>query len=329
MSKNGITRITGRIETDNIISPQIDNINEKNTEQDTRLTNIETKNTEQDEKLDNVIKYGEKDINDKTLSLAINVEKEGGTEYPVADEYQFQLNPVSDDIYLKVNSVLNSYITLYWVIYNESGTVLGSTTKEIYISYDGTNVSISVVDFPQPTFDIVTKTLTVTRPNNYRLLSYLYNSESLKNFYCYHSYVIATPFSNNIIDIIYPIGSIHMSLTPSHPLFGTWKLLSDGYFLQSTTTSPGETGGSSTHTHTTANHVLTVNEMPSHTHPLKGYGRDLGSGSTGWRYGGGGTNVTDDTMLSTGGNQPHNHGNTGPADNLPPYITCFMYKRTA
>ena len=239
------------------------------------------------------------------------------------------MNPVSNDIYLKVNSVLNSYITLYWVIYDESGTVLGSTTKEIYISYDGTNVSISVVDFLQPAFNIETKTLIVPRPNNYRLLSYLYQSESLKNFYCYHSYVIATPFSNNIIDLIYPIGSIYLTFNQSPPIFGTWELLEEGKFLQSTTTSSGSTGGSTTHTHKTANHVLTVDEMPSHTHPLKGYGRDLGSGSTGWRYGGGGTQITDDTMLSTGGGKAHNHGNTGSANNLPPYITCYMYKRTA
>ena len=321
------TRLTN-IETNNTEQDtRLTNIESKNTEQDTRLSAIESKNTEQDEKLDNVIKYGEKDINDKTLSLAINVEKEGGTEYPVADEYQFQLNPVSDDIYLKVNSVSNLYITLYWVIYNESGTVLGSTTKEIYISYDGTNVSISVVDFLQPAFDIETKTLTVPRPNNYRLLSYLYNSESLKNFYCYHSYVIATPFSNNIIDLIYPIGSVYLTFNKSPPIFGTWELISDGYFLMSSSGVSGETGGSESHSHQTADHVLTVAEMPSHTHPLKGYGQKLASGNSGYRFGAGGSTITDDTMLSIGNNAPHNHGDTYPARHIPPYITCFMYKR--
>ena len=108
------TRLTN-IETKNTEQDtRLDTLETNNTEQDSRLTNIETKNTEQDERLDNVIKYGEKNINDKTLSLVINVEKEeGADEYPIADEYQFQLNPVSNDIYLKVNSVLNSYITLY------------------------------------------------------------------------------------------------------------------------------------------------------------------------------------------------------------------------
>lgn len=32
---------------------------------------------------------------------------------------------------------------------------------------------------------------------------------------------------------------------------------------------------------------------------------------------------------STGGNQPHNHGNTGSASNVFPYFTCYIWKRTA
>ena len=304
----------------------------KNTEQDTRLTNIETKNTEQDEKLDNIINEGEKYINDKTLSLVINnVQKEEGADYPITNEYHFQLNPVSNDIYLKAGPHAQLYLIITWIKHDESGVAYGQSYEEIYVSYDGNNVTVNAIEFTQPSFDIETKTLIVPYPTgyNYTLRTYEYTEAALKELYCYHSYVIAPPFSNNIIDLIYPVGSIYLTFNQSPPIFGTWELLTDDYFLMSTTTSPGETGGSDSHSHQTADHTLTIDEMPSHTHPLKGYGQKLASGSSGYRFGSGGSNVTDDTMLSTGGNQPHNHGNTLKASNIPPYIKCYMYKRTA
>ena len=338
-----------------IENTKIPAINTKNNEQDSRLTNIETKNTEQDEKLDNIINDVEKDINDRTLSLAINVEREGDVfEYPIAAEYKFQLNPISDDIYLKVNSVSNLYTTLYWAVPDESGVPHGQANEEIHISYDGTNVSISAnvlnsaIEIPQPAFDIATKTLTVPRPSNYILLSYSNDDTTLKNFYCYHSYAIATTFSNNIIDLIYPIGSIYLTFNQSPPLFGTWELLEEGRFLRSTTTESGGVGGSSTHTHTTADHKLTINEMPAHNHIFRGPNNINGnpdgqkdtngsSTSSGYRYWRGMplkdyySNLpgSEPAIFDTGGDNPHNHGDTGPADNIPPYITCRMYKRTA
>ena len=338
-----------------IENTKIPAINTKNNEQDSRLTNIETKNIKQDEKLDNIINNAEKDINDKTLSLAINVQREGDVfEYPVANEYEFQLNPISDDIYLKVNSVSNLYTILYWAVPDETGVPHGQANEEINISYDGTNVSISAnvsnsaIEIPQPTFDIDTKTLTVPRLSNYILLSYSNDDTTLKNFYCYHSYVIAQPFSKNIIDLIYPIGSIYLTFNQPPPVFGTWELLADGYFLRSTHTSPGESGGSLEHSHATCDHELTVDEMPAHNHIFLGPNNIDGnpdgqvdsngsSTSSGYRYWRGmplkhydiTTDYPKPCILNAGGNQAHNHGDTIKAFHIPPYITCFMYKRIA
>ena len=316
-----------------IENTKIPAINTKNTEQDTRLSAIESKNTEQDEKLDNIINESEKYINDKTLSLVINnVQKEeGASDYPISDEYHFQLNPVSDDIYLKPGPHAQLYLTITWIKHDEAGIAYGQSYEDIYVSYDGNNVTVNAIEFTNPTFDIATKTLIVPYPTgyNYTLRTFEYTEAALKELYCYHSYVIAQPFSNNIIDLIYPVGSIYLTFNKSPPLFGIWELIDDGKFLMSTALVAGEFGGTSEHVHQTADHVLTVDEMPSHTHPLRGYGRKLGSGSTGWRYGAGGSQITDDTMLSTGGNQPHNHGYTVKARHIPPYITCYMYKRTA
>ena len=67
-------------------------------------------------------------------------------------------------------------------------------------------------------------------------------------------------------------------------------------------------------------HTLTVDEMPSHKHD---FGQQFAttsilSGSYGY-YMIAGTQT--DVIKNTGGNQPHN--------NLQPYITCYMWKRTA
>lgn len=300
--------------------------------ENTKIPAINTKNTEQDEKLNNIIEPAEKYINDKTLSLSINVQKEeGASDYPIADEYRFQLNPVSNDIYLKAGPNAQLYLTITWIKHDEAGVPYGQSNEDIYVSYDGNNVTVNAIEFTPPAFDIETKTLIVPYPTgyNYTLRNYEYTEATLKELYCYHSYVIATPFSNNIIDLIYPIGSIYLTFNQSPPLFGTWELLEEGRFLQSTTTAPGKTGGSSYHTHTTADHKLTINEIPAHIHSLKGYGATLGSGSTGWRFGGNGSKLASDVVTSTGGDKAHNHGKTGEASNIPPHIKCFMYKRTA
>lgn len=77
----------------------------------------------------------------------------------------------------------------------------------------------------------------------------------------------------NLIDLVYPVGSIYMSASAASPatLFGgTWKALDEGRVLIGANDSytAGSTGGEATHT-------LTTNEMPSHTHSAS-------SDSQGW-----------------------------------------------
>lgn len=135
---------------------------------------------------------------------------------------------------------------------------------------------------------------------------------------------------SNLLNSIYPVGSIYLSLIKSPPsLGGTWELLDEGKFLYSTTSTSGETGGSSTHTHTTANHTLTIDEIPSHSHDLRGGFVGGNTDLSRWRCDANSPAGTWGDSGSTGGDQPHNHGNTGSSSNIPPYITCYMYKRTA
>lgn len=69
----------------------------------------------------------------------------------------------------------------------------------------------------------------------------------------------------NIVDMIYPVGSIYMSVNNASPstLFGgTWVQIQDKFLLASGPNyTNGNTGGSDTHR-------LNANELPAHTHVI-------------------------------------------------------------
>lgn len=153
-----------------------------------------------------------------------------------------------------------------------------------------------------------------------------------------------------VVDSIYPVGSIYMSVNSTSPatLFGgTWSQLKDRFLLGAGDTySNGATGGAATVT-------LTTSQMPSHTHTFTGSsattssdshthtvpntkGDNSGSGNKceSWASASAsGRTVTTSsdshthtltakgTNSSTGGGSSHN--------NMPPYLVVYMWKRTA
>lgn len=121
-----------------------------------------------------------------------------------------------------------------------------------------------------------------------------------------------------IFDLIYPIGSIYMSVNSIEPsvLFGgTWERIKDTFLLSAGDTySLGETGGE-------AAHVLTVDEMPKHNHELNGVpvqkydnGYEAARSNT-FSQQATYTGYTSDV----GGGAAHN--------NMPPYLVVYMWKR--
>jgi hypothetical protein len=130
----------------------------------------------------------------------------------------------------------------------------------------------------------------------------------------------------SILDLTYPVGAIYMSVVNTNPatLFGgTWVEWGKGRVPVGVDTSQTEfntvekTGGAKTHT-------LTANQLPkiiqSWPHgdpaePVTSYADvvSYGGWTNRWRWVG--------ALQSFGNDQPHN--------NLQPYITCYMWKRTA
>lgn len=125
---------------------------------------------------------------------------------------------------------------------------------------------------------------------------------------------------SELVDLIYPIDSIYISLGSTNPevLFGgTWAQISGRFLLASGGGySLGDYAGEATHT-------LTIEEMPSHNHTLiwasssqfgDSYARLVSSNIPDVS-----SQVTNDSMYSTGGSQPHN--------NMPPYLVVNMWRR--
>lgn len=138
-----------------------------------------------------------------------------------------------------------------------------------------------------------------------------------------------------ILQSVYPVGSIYfnagVSTNPATLLgFGTWAAWGAGRVpvgidaTQAEFDTLEETGGAKTHT-------LTAAQMPSHAHRLSlefgttgsltvappgQYNQVRANGTTYY-----GSSTSNNLMEMTGGGGAHN--------NLQPYITVFMWKRTA
>lgn len=129
--------------------------------------------------------------------------------------------------------------------------------------------------------------------------------------------------SNYILDNVYPVGSIYMSVNSTNPknLFGgTWEQIQGRFLFGMNSSYPaGSTGGEITH-------ALTIDEMPEHNHTI--YYPNSGGpyGNANICYpGDSGTNMTWCAEMCktapTGGGAAHN--------NMPPYLSVYIWKRTA
>lgn len=124
--------------------------------------------------------------------------------------------------------------------------------------------------------------------------------------------------TQTLLDMIYPVGSIYMSVNSVNPstLFGgTWETWGTGRVPVGVDTTQTEfdtvekTGGSKK----LQEHTHTINAIPVSTYNSNNYSD--------------GTNNA--WVQYTDGFRSTNSAGTGNSGNLQPYITCYMWKRTA
>lgn len=160
---------------------------------------------------------------------------------------------------------------------------------------------------------------------------------------------------SELINLIYPIGSIYISVSSTSPatLFGgTWEQIENRFLLAAGSSYvAGSTGG--TASGNTGDTALTIAQMPKHNHRTLVWDNNnsdfvaqwaTGTGYTTAKYGGRFTSVawqsssfktagntdgvggTGDTVGSTtliGGGQAHSHT----IDKMPPYLVVNIWKR--
>lgn len=127
---------------------------------------------------------------------------------------------------------------------------------------------------------------------------------------------------STVLDKVYPVGSIYMSVNSTNPktLFGgTWVQIKDRFLLAAGTTyKAGATGGESTHT-------LTESEMPSHNHAVYTPNDAAADHSAPGNYPDG----TSDSTYYAVGSYTSSAGGGGAHNNMPPYLSVYVWKRTA
>lgn len=132
----------------------------------------------------------------------------------------------------------------------------------------------------------------------------------------------------NLLDLIYPVGSIYQSVSSSSPasLFGgTWAQKKDVFLLGAGKKASGSTGGSETVT-------LELSQIPRHFHT-----NSQGNGVACWSIevapvGSGWYAATNNLGEGQGAwieNRSPERGGGEAHDNMPPYLCVYIWQRTA
>lgn len=140
--------------------------------------------------------------------------------------------------------------------------------------------------------------------------------------------------SNYILDNVYPVGSIYMSVNSTNPanLFGgTWEQIQGKFLFGMNSSYPaGSTGGEITH-------KLTWNEMPGHYHEGLYYSYQdtknlitLNDGSVSYHIPWGSSDYAGDYGAGNGAKEliTGTAGSGEAHNNMPPYISVYIWKRT-
>lgn len=239
---------------------------------------------------------------------------------------KIELNGYNYDTSAKTYSLVNTKnLTLDGVYYgNGTGCIAGN--------FGNVNVAYSKIELK-----ITFSNYYTTIANTKIYLNHIYGRITQRNANS------RWPIVPSIIDIVYPVGSIYMSVNnvnPQNIFGGTWEQLQNRFLLGAGDTyAAGATGGEATV-------ALDKSHIPAHTHDVRlratgydgwssytttGYGimfNTDNSGSVKYLESGKTLKSTDVSGYATTGdvNGTTEHGQ--PHNNMPPYLAVYMWKRT-
>lgn len=134
----------------------------------------------------------------------------------------------------------------------------------------------------------------------------------------------------------FPVGTILMTtedVNPSTYIGGTWVALNDVFLLAASETHPaGETGGAEevslttpqlpSHRHYVINMAKAdAGQAPDYQHTVARYDRTTAWNDTHYQLNGNSNSANAGLSSPAGSNLPHN--------NMPPYLSVYVWKRTA
>lgn len=153
------------------------------------------------------------------------------------------------------------------------------------------------------------------------------NDNTTNNYDTWSSQKISATISGSLLNFVYPVGSIYMSVNSTNPsiiLGGTWEQIEDVFLLSAGQIyTAGDTGGEAAHTLTTQELPSGMGKFAAMVYPGDGntngiFSKTSQSTDTAWTSG----NKYGTAQFSAdGGGQAHN--------NMPPYLVVYMWKRTA
>ena len=243
-----------------------------------------------------------------------------------------------DEAIGKINSSLDGYYFLYEndrLYICKDNTESGTTSKsklpvsliqsdgKVASSVDGTTITIDENGVLHGATDITVDdvlSLTSTNPVQNKVITGALNGKANSS----HTHLSSDV--TDLIDVIYPVGSIYMSVgntSPSTLFGGTWEQIEDKFLLAcGTKHQNGDTGGSEdavvvTHTHSTTEKYLLTTSGGAIT-------RNSTAGTTGTKV----SNLlkSDDGVAR---NTIEDTGTSGVGKNMPPYLAVNVWKRIA
>ena len=234
------------------------------------------------------------------------------------------------DVVFRVYPNFNSFYKWQSISFEKSGIVDVSFKKT-----DGSLINASVNDYGVISDSTALKVLqeidVVLSLSDATVSNVLINFVNNQNNRARTGAVLEASQINNLIDVVYPVGSIYMSVNTVSPSilfgFGVWEKIEDKFLLGSGTTyANGSTGGSAdavivSHSHQSSadgEYIVTSEEDTANN-------TRVAYSASGNRWVDGQTSPSNFHHRT----RTNTVGEDGTNKNMPPYITVNIWKRTA